>query len=230
MKANRLVLLALAGAATFSLTGCAQSGNHAAQVGSQVITTSDVDFLARMQCDALDGAAKNPAQSSQVQMVSKRQVRADMVNALVESALDAQLAAKEHANYDTATYRQVMNQFESAVQQAPAADRDRFRTLVGSFYKGQLQVFELAKAALVGQGVASPSQQQIQQAISGLEADYRKSIDLTINPVYGANADGVAGTEDPSLSTPVSSFAKQAVSASPSSSWLSGLPSRQRCG
>jgi hypothetical protein len=230
VKANRLVLLAVAGAATFSLTGCAESGNHAAQVGDKVVTTSDVEFLTRLQCDSLDKASQDPAQSSQVQAAPRSRVRAEMVNALVDAALNAQIASAEHASYDRATYRQVMDQFEPVAQAAAANDRDHYRELVGGFYQGQLEVYDLAKKQLAGQGVAKPSDDEIQNAIAGIQAKYRKRFDVTINPVYGANADGQAGSQDPSLSVAVSSDAKQSVAATPSASWIAKLPARQRCG
>jgi len=230
VKANRLVLLAVTGATALSLSGCAQSGNHAAVVGDDVVTTSDVDFLTRLQCDSISKAAKDPAQAGQVQATARRKVRADMLNVLVQSRLDAQLAAKEHATYDKATFRQVMDQFEPVAQAAPAKDREHYRELVGAFYKGQMQVYELAKAELASQGVAAPGDDELQNAIAGLEADYRKSVEVDINPSYGADADGVAGKVDPSLSVAVSSFAKQGAAQTPSASWISGLPSSQRCG
>lgn len=231
MKANRLVLLAVAGVTMLSLTGCsAQSGNRAAEVGGEVVARSDVDLMVRVQCDSLDKAAESPGQAGQVQTTSLRQVRADMLNVLVQSEIDKQLAAEEKADYDKATFQQAMSQLETIVEQAAKKDRERFRELVGGFYKGQLQVLDLATKKLVGEGVAKPSQDEIQNAVAGIEADFRKSIEIEINPVYGANEDDVAGKVDPSLSRAVSQYAKQASSESPPASWVSGLPERQRCG
>ncbi len=230
MKANRLVLLAVAGVATLSLSGCSESGGNAAEVGDDVVSTSDVSFLTRMQCDALDSAAKDPAQAAQVQTTSTRLVRAQMVNALVQSTLNAQLADKEGADYDRATYRQVMDQFEPAVQAAPAEDQDRFRDLVGQFYQGQLEIFALAQRELSGQGVQEPTDAQMEATVGALQDQYRKSVTVKINPVYGPDASGVAGVTDPSLSVPVSSFAKQASSSSPAPEFVATLPANLRCG
>ena len=229
MKANRLVLLALAGAVTFGLTGC-QSGNRAAEVGGDVITTSDVDFLTRMQCDAIADAAKDPAQADQVQQISTRQVRTQMVNALVQAALNRQLADKTGADYDRATYRQVMDQFEPAVQAAPKKDRERFRDLVGSFYRGQLEVYTVAQRKMAEAGIAQPTDQEVQDAVTAVQEDFRKSVDIDINPVYGPDAAGVAGAVEPSLSLAVSDFAKQSSAAEPAPTFIARLPKNMRCG
>jgi hypothetical protein len=114
VKANRLVLLAVAGTSLLALTGCTQSPSVAARVDGATVSTSDVDFLTRMQCDTLDKAAANPAaqaQSGGVQTVSKAQVRTGMVNTLIQTELNRQIAAKQHLGYDRATLRQVMDQF-----------------------------------------------------------------------------------------------------------------------
>jgi hypothetical protein len=231
VKLFRLVpLAAVAVVATAGLSGCTQVGSHAAQVGDQVITNDDVSFLTRMQCDALDKAALDPAQSGSVQATPTRLVRAQMLNALIQGALDNQLGAAQHADYDRATFRAAMDQFEAAVQAAPPADRNRFRDVVAGFYRGQLEVLTLAEAGLAQAGVTQPNQQIVQQAISALEADYRKKVTITVNPVYGANAGGVAGSVEPSLSLPVSAFAKDASSSTPSAGFVAGLPTNQRCG
>jgi len=230
VKAYRLVALAVAGVSMLALSGCSQSGNVAARVGDETVSTSDVDFLTRIQCDTLNKAAKDPAQAGSVQAASTAQVRTGMMNTLLEAEIDRQLAASQHLDYDKATLRSVMSQFESVVQQAPKADQDRFRELVESVYRGQLQVWTEAQAELARQGVQSPDQQQVAEAVSALQAKFRKTVDISVNPVYGANAAGTVGAADPSLSIPVSSFAKQARSSTPDPTWVSKLPADQRCG
>lgn len=229
--ANRLVLLAVAGTSMLALTGCTQSGNVAARVGDTTVPTSEVDFLTRMQCVTLDKQAADPTQAQQgVQMVPTAQIRTGMVNTLVQSELNRQLAAKQHLSYDKDTLRTVMQQFDSVVKQVPAKDQDRFRELVEDVYQGQLEVYTLAQSELEAQGVESPTQDQVDQAVDGIQTKFRKTVDVDINPQYGANADGVAGKADPSLSIAVSSFAKQSRASQPDSAWVTKLPADQRCG
>jgi hypothetical protein len=223
---NRLVLLAAAGTSLLALTGCAQTGNVAARVGDTVVPTSEVDFLARMQCETLDRAAGQ----GNSQMVAKSQVRTTMVNTLVQAELDRQIAAKENLSYDTTTLRNVMAQFESVVAQVPKADQARFRSLVEDIYRGQLQVYTKAQSELAGQGVDEPSQDQVDKEIAAIQLKYRKSVGVHVNPAYGADADGVAGATDPSISLAVSPFAKKARAGQPDSAWVGTLPANQRCG
>ena len=231
MKANRLLLLAVAGASMLTLSGCAQSGNVAAHVGDTTVSTSDVDFLTQMQCETLDRAAKQPAQGAQpVQTVPRSQVRTDILNTLVQAEVNRELASRENLSYDTTMLRNVMAQFEPVVKQAPEQDQDRFRTLVELIYRGQLQAYTRAESELAAQGVSSPTQDQVDQAVAAVQAKFRKGVAIDVNPEYGADADGVAGKVDPSLSVAVSSFAKQAKSAQPDPSWVSKLPADQRCG
>ena len=230
MKANRLVLLAVAGTSVLALTGCSPSGNVAAKVGDDTVTTSEVDFLTRMQCDTLDKASKEPSSAGSTQMVPIAKVRTGMVNTLVQNVLNAQLAARDHLDYDKSTLRSVMSQFESVVAQVPAKDRDRFRDLVEDVYRGQLQVYTLAQSQLAKAGIRNPSQEEVDQAVSAIQSDFRKGVDIEINPAYGADASGVAGSVDPSLSVAVSSFAKKSVAAQPDPTWVGGLPADQRCG
>lgn len=230
MKAHRLVLLAVAGTSLLALTGC-QSGNVAAEVGDETVTTSDVDFLSRMQCDTLDAAAKDPAQAAQgLQTVATSQVRVGMVNTLVQAELNRQLAARDDLTYDRSTLRNVMDQFETLVKLVPKKDQEHFRDVVEDIYRGQLQVYAAATRDLADQGVESPSQEELDAQVDKIQKDFRKTVDVAINPQYGADADGVAGAVDPSLSVAVSTFAKESRKSQPSSSWVTDLPDDQRCG
>jgi hypothetical protein len=231
VKANRLVLLAAAGASVLTLSGCSTAGGDvAATVDGKDITNSDVTFLAREQCDALNLAVKDPAQSSGVQAASRKQVRASMLNALVQAQLNRELGDSQKVTYDRATYRQAMDQFEQTVQQTPQKDRSRFRDLVGGLYQGQLQVYAIATRDLAAQGVEKPTQDQVETAVTKLQNDFRATAEVKIDPVYGAGKSGVAGAEDTSLSAPVSAFARGSVGNPENPTWVGALPANQKCG
>jgi hypothetical protein len=232
VKANRVVVLAAAGISALVLTGCSPSmgGDVAANVDGQTITNSDVKFLARLQCTAINDAAKDPAQAGSVQSVSRKQIRADMLNALVQAQLNGELAKEQDVSYDRATYRQVMDQFEQAVQKAPKQDRARFRELVGSLYQGQLEVYAIAARELGAQGVDKPTQQQVEALVSKLQDDYRAKAKVSIDPVYGAGKSGLAGSADTSLSQPLSAFAKSSVASPEDPAWVAKLPANEKCG
>ena len=232
MKANRLVVLAAAGASVLALTGCSPSmgGDVAATVDGPAITNSEVKVLARMQCTAIDDSAKDPAQAGSVQAVSRKQIRAQMPNALVQAQLNGELAKEQDVSYDRATYRQVMDQFEQAVQKAPEQDRARFRELVGSLYQGQLEVYAIAARDLGAQGVEKPTQQQVEALVSKLQDDFRAKAKVKIDPVYGAGRSGLAGSTDTSLSKPISAFAKSSVASAEDPAWIGQLPANEKCG
>jgi hypothetical protein len=226
VKANRLVLLAVAGVSTLALSGCAQSGNVAARVGDTTVTMSDVDLLTDQQCDDLDRAAKDPAQAGQTQAVPKATLRAFILNALVDAEVNRQAAASEHLTYDKAALSSAMQRYESSIVKAPAGDRDRYRDLLERVLRGRLQAYDRVRDQLGSQS----DNTAVDQAITDFETDMRKTVDVKVNPQLGADADGVAGAVDPSLSRAVSSFAKQSTSAQPDAAWVGKLPDAQRCG
>jgi hypothetical protein len=232
VKANRLVLLAAAGASVLMLSGCSQSlgGDVAATVDGRTITNADVKFLAELQCDAINAAVKDPAQASSVQTVSRKQIRADMLNALVQSRLNGELAKEQGVSYDRATYRQVMDQFEQSVTAAPQQDQAKFRSMIGKLYQGQLEVYAIAAQELGAQGVAQPTQEQVEALVTKIQDDYRKNATVKIDPVYGAGNSGIAGADDTSLSAPLSAFAKASVASPEDAAWAGKLPANQKCG
>lgn len=231
MKVNRLVLVAVAGASVLTLSGCGQTGNVAARIDDTTVSTSDVEFLTRIQCDSLDRSAEAPAEGAQpTQTIPTAQIRTGMVNTLIQAEINRRLAEEEGLTYDTATLRSVMQQFESVVDQAAEEDRDRFRSFVEDIYRGQLQVYTLAEERLAEAGIREPAQEQVDQAVAAIQGEFRKTLDVEINPRYGPDGDGLAGATDPSLSLAVSSDAKQARAAQPDATWVSGLPDNQRCG
>jgi hypothetical protein len=230
VKVNRLVLLAVVGAVTFSLTGCDELGDNAAVVGDQTVTTSDVDFLTSMQCTALDAAADDPAQAGQVQAVARKEVRAAMANALIQVAVNEQIAAEGDGDYDRAAYRAQVDNFEGEIAKVPAEDRERYRDLVSRLFKSQAQVLDLIQKRLAAGGVTDINEQVLNDAFTALQTDFRKDHDVDVNPVYGPDAAGNAGTLDPSLSRAVSDYAKSAAESSPPATFVNTLPKNMRCG
>jgi hypothetical protein len=70
----------------------------------------------------------------------------------------------------------------------------------------------------------------VDAAVAAIQEKFRKGVDVEVNPEYGPDDAGVAGSVDPSLSLPVSSFAKKSVSGQPDAAFVSKLPADQRCG
>jgi hypothetical protein len=232
VKGNRLVLLAVGGASVLALSGCAQSGGVAARVGDTTVPTSDVDLLTKVQCASLDKAAKDPSQGGQVQPVARATLRTVLVNALVDAEVNDQVASREHLTYDKTQLASAVQRYASTVDQAPKADRDRYRELIESILRGQLQAIGQIQDQFTGQ---QPSNDEVQKAIADFESKMRSKVDVHVNPQYGPDKDGIAGAADPSLSLAVSSFAKHSrdalsATAQTDPTWVNGLPADQRCG
>lgn len=209
-----------------ALSGCSQGGGVAARVDGTVIPMSDVDLLTRVQCDSMAAQRGMPGAS----VVPISQVRAQAVNALVEAEINRQLGESLKPAYDTEQYRASLDQLESALGSVEAKDRDATRELITRFYRGQFQLMALAEAELADKGVSKPNDDELRNAEAALQSRFRKGADIRVDPSFGPDSTGVAGQQDPSISVPVSSFAKQAASQSPKPSWVMDLPAGQQCG
>jgi hypothetical protein len=221
-RARRFVPVALA-AAVLLLSGCDQSPQTAARVGNQTITTDDVHLLAQALCKEQESAGSGG---------TSRPVSAAYdaaLGSLIQSALDAQYAARHHLDYDRLSMADQLNQLGSLIDSLPAKDRARTRAIIEQLFKGQLQVFGEAVKRLQSSGV-QPTQQLVQQATQALEADFAKSVKIKVNPRFDAPGPGHEGDGAHSLSRAVSSDAKAATAFQPDASWVAGLPATQRCG
>ncbi|MFL6157655.1 MAG: hypothetical protein ACJ72D_16290 [Marmoricola sp.] len=231
MKAPRPVLLA-AGVVMLLATGCSNvghvhTGDVAATVGDHTVTKSDVDLLAGYQCDLIDAAAKDPSQQAQVIPLAK--VRAYIATALINNALDLQIARKAKVTVSPSLYRSDLTQALAASKQIPAKDRDRFNALALESIRSGYAIQILAGRKLAPTVGAQPSQDQVVQAVSELRNAYRKTVKVDVDPVYGISDDG-STVIDPSISRAVSSYAKSSVIAQPGQAFLTALAPNQKCG
>jgi hypothetical protein len=211
-------------AALAVLSGCDQSPQTAARVGSDTISTHDVELMAQALCEEQSGATgQNPA----ARPVSA--VNSAALGALISSAIDRQYAAEHDLNYDRVSMAQQLEQLQPLIDKLPAKDQARTHELIKELFEGQLQVFQEAVAKLRATGV-QPTQALVQQAAQATEAEYAKKLDIDVNPRFDAPGPGHEGDGAQSLSRAVSSDAKTAQGADPDPSWVSGLPATQRCG
>ncbi len=223
LTGRKLALVCVVGA--LALSGCSEDGGVAARVDGTVIPMSDVDLLTRVQCDSMEAQRGMPGAS----VVPISQVRAQAVNALVEAEINNQLGESGQPEYDTEQYNAALDQLESALGTVKASDRADVREMITRFYRGQFQLMALAEDELADKGVTKPNDDELRNAEAALQSRFRESADIRIDPSFGP-VDGVAGQQDPSISLPVSSFAKQAASPKPKPSWVMDLPDGQRCG
>lgn len=207
-------------------SGCGTSGNVAAKVGDDEVLVSEVDLFADAQCELSRGGegASGPVS------VPKRALRNQALDALVDLELFRQLAAGRDADYDRAMYRAQMSQVRTQVEPLPADQRETVVELLSDYWRGVFQLQDIAEATLADQGVAEPTREELQQASTEIYTEFRKSVDIELNPAFSPDADDFAGRGDGSLSTPLSPYARQATSAEPDATFISGLPPALRCG
>lgn len=231
MKANRLVLLAVAGVSVLSLaTGCAPAGDVAVKVGDASVAKSDVEFLTRLQCDGIAKAAQDPAQGGQAQKYPLQLVRGSMVTLLAETEVDKQLVARDNIAADPSLIKTQMSQYDGMFALAPKADQRRYRQMFEAYFTARYQLLQLAVKELAKQGVVQPVEQQVQATAIDLRDKYFKSIKVEVDPAYGVKSDLSGALADSSLSIPRSVFAKQSVAEQPDQGFVDALPAKQRCG
>jgi hypothetical protein len=228
VKAPRPVLLAVVAVAALTMSGCAHSSDVAAKVGGTTVTKADVDLLSTYQCNLINSAAKDPSQ--QVSPVTMDKVRTYIATALINNALDDQLIKKVGVKVSPSLYKDDLTSAEASAKAVPAKDRDRFDALALDSIKAGYGIQVLANSELEQQGTTQPTEDQITAAVTALRNSFRKGVKIDVNPIYGLGADGATTVVDPSASKAVTSFAKDAVAASPSAAFLTSLAPGQTCG
>jgi len=228
VKAHRLVIAAAAGASVLALTGCAPTGDVAAEIGNAKISSSDVDFLAGVYCAESNKAAAGG--TSQAQPVTKQAIRASMLTMLLETQIESQLGNAAKLPVDQANVTQQLAQYAGTFTATSAADQKRYLALFRKLYEARTQFQALVTQEAVAAGAtAQPTTEQL-QAIAAKNFDtFVSTKHVEIDPVYGVDKK-LVGNIDPSISLPRSSFAKKASAAQPDAAWVSGLPKNQRCG
>lgn len=230
MKAHRLVLAAAAGASVLALTGCAPTGDVAAEVGKTKISSSDVDFLAKVYCAESNKAAAAGGDASQAQPVTKQSLRASMLTTLLQTEIEAQLGDAAKVPVDQASVTQQLAQYDGVFKATSAADQKRYLGLYRKLFEAssQFQALVTAQATAASPGT-QPTTEQLQAVAAQDIAAFVSKTHLEIDPVYGVDKK-LIGSSDPSLSVPVSSFAKKATATQPDAAWIGSLPKNQRCG
>lgn len=220
LRARALVVPALAGA--LLLGGCGTDDRAAARVGDTSVEAGDVDALASTQC-ALAG--------DQAGGVTKRYLRNTSLDLLIQSEVVRQLVEEEGVEqYDGDQFRQQVSSLKQTLAKAPADERDRVLDILTDYTRNDLRLRELATQELRDEGTRNPTNEQIQERQQELFAEYRKDVDVEVDPAYSPDESGDPGQEDGSLSTPVSDYAKEAAKPQPDQGWAGSLPGKLTCG
>jgi len=218
------LLIAVAG--LLLVAGCANDPQVAAHVGDKSISVKDVDIIGKALCSERVSSGQAPATSMSA-------VRGSALAALIDSALDAEVARARNLPYDKTALGSSVAQLDSLIAKLPADDRDRGRELITDLLRGQMQV-STAAAGLVQQGGQQLTQDAVNKVVLQLETEQARTTKISVNPEFDSPGFGSTGDGAQSVSKAISSTARAAreiiTSATPSASYVAGLPATQKCG
>jgi len=208
------------------LTGCSGlTPGTAATVNGTRITDAQVDDLTRAQCTAADRAAKSGG--SQALAVSS--VKLQSLGLLMDTELSLQYAADQKIAVDSSLANGFYSQFEPGITPLPG----KARTVLEDTFKNWAE----GRAILVQAGSEAtgtkPDLNNLQQLLdAGLKqrGTWLKKVEIDTDARYAPAKNGFPGGGQGSVSEATSSFAKDAGSAQPKASFVSGLPANQKCG
>ncbi|HEX7740232.1 MAG TPA: hypothetical protein VF426_11350 [Marmoricola sp.] len=216
-------LLPVAALSLVVLSGCAHNPQVAATVAGHDISTHDVDVLTKALC-------VEQSQSSQGGPTTLASLRASALSALISSDVDADYAKENDLKYSPTTLSAQVGQLDSLITKLPAKDQDLARSLISDLLRGQIQL-QQAVVQQIRQAGQQPTQQSVTQGMQLLEQQHATKLKTTVNPRYDIGT--ATESDNGSVSRAVSADAKDALTVlrgGTSTSYVSSLPSSQRCG
>jgi len=228
-RSRTLTRLAVAGVACLALSACGTHPGAAAVVGSQRISSGDVDSFARALC--FDPTASGSGQVAQA--VSSRSVRESALRNLVEASLSRQFGRSQGVEPDQEQVSAFLSSNEAALNKVPADRRTVLVQRLRELVEGQLTLVAVGRRELRREGASSITDQKAYDAgTTARDAWARTHLDVSVDPRYGSYAKGQVEPAGDSLSVPVSARAAAAttsLSGQPSADWVASLPASQKC-
>jgi hypothetical protein len=217
--------------AALSLTATAACGTHpgdAAVIGSDSLSTSDVDDVASALC-AAQGAS---GQTSATQQLPSRAARQGALRLLIDANLSQRYGDALGVEPDQQQIDGALDSQKSTIDAVKGEDRTVLRDTITTVVKGQLILIEAGRRELIKRGApeAQITGDTALQAGTKLRNDWAaKHVDVSVDPRYGTYKQGALQGSSGSLSIPASSRSKAGAAPQPSSSWVSSLPATQKC-
>ena len=218
-SARRRAAVLAAGAALLLSSCSSNPPGVAADVNGPRITDQQVDDFAKVLC-SLSSQGGSAAQPSSTARFSSLQIL--LGNELAEGMTDVSSVSESAVS-------QAMQQLETSRSALPASLRSTFDTVAREYAQAQTAIVDLGRKSLESQGKQNVSDQDAFEEGDRLRTQYASKADIEIDPRFGTMEDGQLKAEDGSLSVPVSSFAREASKAQPSSSLVAQLPASQKC-
>jgi hypothetical protein len=205
------------------LAGCGVHPGAAAVVGSDEISTSEVDDVAVAVCSANLASAR--ASNATLPTLPTRGARQLAMQILLEGELSKQFGEHEGVSANPQQVSQALAQNEQGFAMLPADQRDDFKNALKQYAEGQLILLEIGKKKL---GKDASDNDAINEG-KRLRDEYVKSLDVEVDPRFGRFEDGAFKPGGTSLSVAQSSSARAGDRAKPADAFVAGLPASQQC-
>jgi hypothetical protein len=227
-RPRRVVAAAVAVLSLTATAACSTHPGDAAVVGSEALSTSQVDDVAGALCSA-QGAS---AQSGQTQTLPTRAARQGALRLLIDARLSAKYGDSVGVEPDQQQVDAAIASQEQTLKAVKGEDRSVLRDTIVDVVRGQLILIEVGRRALLKSGapaaqVTGDAALQAGTKLRNAWAD--KNVDVTVDPRFGTYSQGSLKGGSGSLSVPVSSGSKAGAAPQPASSWVSSLPASQKC-
>jgi hypothetical protein len=229
MRPRRLKVVTLAAVvlAISTMSACSDHPGDAAAVGSERISTSDLDNVATSLCSAQTSSP----QQGQPQELPTRSARELALGLLIDSKLSFAYGDAVGLQPDQEQVDQAVASREQVVSTVKSAhERKVLRATLTDLAKSQLILAEVGRRELAKSGTANITSDAAIAAGTKLRNDWvDKHLDVSVDPRFGTFSDGTLHAGGGSLSVPVSTRSKDGVKQQPSSTWVSSLPASQTC-
>ncbi len=207
------------------VSACSTHPGQAATVGSDRIGDDRLDQVATALC-----AAQKGSQQGGPKELSSRAARQGALGVLINGSLSRQFGESRGAEADQEKVSSALAANAQTIASLPASSRAAFRDTLEEYARGQLMLISIGGKELAQQGKAkAPEEQAFAEGTKLRDAWAAKNVKVSVDPRYGTFRDGALQPGSGSLSTAVSSKAREAAKQQPSAGWVSSLPASQKC-
>lgn len=214
--------------AALALGGCGSLPPGAASVvDGTTITDSEVTDLADAQCAGIEQAAKTG--QSQEQATPRKQMIRQALSLLMDIELSLKYARSVGISPRGPQVAATYAQLDPLIKTLPEKYRDYTADVFHRWAEARDVLTQIGQRATGQEDTPANSQTLINAGYQRREP-WLKKIEIDTDPRYGPAGIGWPGGADPSVSKPVSQFAKDADKDQPGQAFVSALPSSQKCG
>ena len=214
-------------ATVLAVSACSTHPGSAAVVGSDRISTDQVDEVATALC-AAQGGGQN---GQQPQELASRAARQGALDVLINSTLSRQFGESQGVQPDQKQVSAALAANSENISGLPSKSQEVFTETLKGYAEGQLMLIEVGSRALTESGAQKPSEDQSIAEGTKLRNKWAaKNADVSVDPRFGEYANNALLSKSGSLSVAASKSAADGGSPDPSAGWVASLPATQKCG